>query len=181
MAFTIELWEDSGALDVNGVPTVREKISNVNWKRISGSTNAYYINPLRLDDPSKPFVFSYKKYIYAKIIGTYSTIKRMRWSIAIDQDLGNPVDLYYDMTNVYTVPDDSQGAMTYVKDSTGCLLQSSYSLLGPQNATTHLDSVAANSTVYSDYLVTQTRFKNGTNHYGNSNVIMFNFIVDEYE
>jgi hypothetical protein len=105
----------------------------------------------------------------------------MRWSIAIDQDLGNPVDLYYDMTNVYTVPDDSQGAMTYVKDSTGCLLQSSYSLLGPQNATTHLDSVAANSTVYSDYLVTQTRFKNGTNHYGNSNVIMFNFIVDEYE
>lgn len=150
MSITVELWEDSGPL-VGGVPSSRELIANVNWKNAVGQAPDYFSYPIR--QTVGGLNYSYPKFIYAKIYGTYATVKRLRWRLKYLPSTDNSVIMLWGQTNVYTQPAHTwtSGSPWVANGDRSCML----SLTGPQGANILPTTLTPNTTYYTDYLVTQ--------------------------
>jgi len=86
MALFVTVWEDSGPV-VSSKGTTRTQVTNIGWKS-SGldESNHYVYNPIiRPEEGSDiPFTYSYKKYNFMKIAGTYPLGSRPRIKITGD-------------------------------------------------------------------------------------------------
>jgi hypothetical protein len=74
MSVNIQLFEEYGA-PVGGRGTAVE-VSNLNWKNTADSTIPYHLSPLRRPTKDSDVKWSYKKYCYFKITGSYTKINR---------------------------------------------------------------------------------------------------------
>ena len=158
MSITIELFEASGP-----AKTI-ELAEQMNWKSISAidSSYPYWQFPIRRPDTSASEMYraSYVKYVYARISGTYSQAKRVRWVINGIPGLGTK--LYYSMTNSYVSPTESlMGSGTLINN--GDVLFPSLSSVSPDAATSRVTSLTPpNTTFYTNYLCTQLYVPKGS-------------------
>lgn len=182
MSITIELYEDSGPL-VGGVPSNRQLIANVNWKNAVGATPEYFNYPIR--QTVGGLNISYPKFIYAKISGTYTKVKRVRWQMKYKPSTDNTIVMVYGQTNTYTEPLKIwTGGSPWTNDGIdhACRL----STTGPQDAIAVPQPLVANTTYYTDYLVTQLIVRapgdpTAALPLGNTIPMEISITMDEYE
>lgn len=161
MALSIEIMEDSGAL-VSGHGTTRIITDNVGWKS-SGldETNHFVFYPLRRPDAG--FTYSFIKYNYFKISGTYAKASRPRIIINHGLRTGGEcigrTKLYYKLTNTYAVPSNGYtGDLIYLppdSEESRKILFPRMSTVGPESATSYTQYLTGNTTYYTEYFVTQ--------------------------
>lgn len=178
----IELYEATGSSPDTGI------VDNLNWKSISGvdATYPYYLHPITRPyfwgngdarNDSALYACSEVKYNYAIISGTYSAAKRVRWVISGPTDLDT--NLYYQITNTYTIPTNLLMTGTFINNST--TLYPGLSTSGPSSAS-QIINLTPNTTYYTNYLVTQLYVKRGAwNEVGNTTEITISLLVDDYE
>ena len=196
MALTVEIFEDSGALTL-GHGTTRIITDNIGWKS-SGldETNHFVFYPLRR--PDSGFTYSFIKYTYFKISGTYAKASRPRiiinHSLRIGGECIGRTKLYYKLTNTYAEPTNAfDGSMIYIPpddEEPNIRLYPRTSTVGPEVATTYNQYLNTNTTYYTEYFVTQL-FVHTTDYvdpevvaasiYGNISSPLIKFEVDEYE
>ena len=183
MALTIEIFEDSGALTL-GHGTTRIITDNIGWKS-SGldETNHFVFYPLRR--PDSGFTYSFIKYNYFKISGTYAKASRPRIIVTYPEpNTGVGAKVYYKLTNTYAVPTNAfDGSLMYLPDGR---LYPRMSTVGPEAATTYSQYLTGNTTYYTEYFVTQLFVH--TEDYADPELLYCNIIsplikfeVDEYE
>lgn len=196
MAMTVEIWEDSGVVGSPPAPVVRQEVNNVGWKwSMLDETYPYADYPLqRPDPPLSEYHTSGCKYNYGKIQGTYVAATRVR--IHLDGNvIGAPplgydgttkVRLYYRLTNVYNHPasfdEHDLISGTYIVPGQSVTLAPFLSTTDPRNATSFVNQLAANTTYYTNYIITQLYVEEGAwNEYGNIGEFFIRITVDEYE
>ena len=190
MTIEVEVFEDSGAL-LSGHGTTRQSVTNVGWKSSSlDETNHYVYYPVYRSKTD--WGFSYPKYNYIKISGTYAAGARPRMTIS-GSVIGAPpsgytgthkVRLYYKLTNTYGSQSDAMdGTLIYLPPGVTQTVYPRMSTTGPEVATAYTKHLTGSTTYFSEYLVTQlyvepdaTRFR-----YGNIGEIVIKFHMDEYE
>lgn len=186
---TVELYEDSGALAA-GRGTTRIAVENIGWKS-SGldESNSYIYHPITRS--TTDVVWSYTKYNFMKISGTYAAGARPRIKISgnvagaplKDYKGTTKVKLYYKLTNEYETPSNSMdGSLIYVPPG-GITVYPKLSTTGPEDAAAaYVHHLAGNTTYFSQYLVTQLLVEPGTVlEYGNLGELVVELLVDEYE
>lgn len=189
MTMTVELYEDSGTA-VAGRGTTRIAVENIGWKN-SGldESNSYIYHPITRSETD--VVWSYTKYNFMKISGTYAAGARPRIQISGDVAGSAPegyqsttkVKLYYKLTNEYETPSNAMdGSLIYVPPG-GITVYPKLSTVGPEDAaSTYVHHLAGNTTYFSQYLVTQLLVEPGTAFdYGNLGELVVKVFVDEYE
>lgn len=193
MAITLEIYEDSGiAIGATPKGTNRDQVDNCGWKS-TGFQEAFQFVDYPIIRPFDPLLarVSYKKYNFVKISGIYPAATRLRFSfigdvggVGSEDDIlfTNNVRLYYKWTSVYDTPDDLLLSGTLYDPSTATSFQPMFSSTGPEDATSKLNSMSANTTYYSSYLVTQLYVEpGGWDDYGNIGDMTLQFELDEYE
>lgn len=182
MTITLQVFEETGAV-LSGRGTTLTEITNFNWKRSGDVTHAYYFYPLRRPYVPSHQTLSYKKYIFFKLSGTYTNLKNIELNVSIKSAAqAENTRLYYKWTHIYTEPDNSyDGSMIYMD---GDALHS-YPLLsssGPNYATTRAKCYGPNTTLYTQYLVTQMRVnKSDWDDIGNTAQLTFSLTAHEFE
>jgi len=185
----VELYEDSGAA-VSGRGTTRIAVENIGWKK-SGSdeSNSYIYHPITRSETD--VVWSYTKYNFMKISGTYPAGARPRIQIS-GNVAGSPpqgyegttkVKLYYRLTNEYSESSDvMDGSLIYVPPG-GITVYPKLSTTGPEDAaSSYVHHLTGNTTYFSQYLVTQLLVEPGTAlDYGNLGELVVKVFADEYE
>lgn len=162
MTTTIKVFEVTG---IAGTPTFTE-ITNVNFKNSAGITDKYYYYPLRRPDLHNDLTYSYTKWIYFTVHST-SQIKNLSVIIgepnydntvydgATDDASGS--QLFYKLSNTYVQPDGSADhSMTFVH-TTPIEFYPFVSTASPAAATSHIVTLNANVTYFTNYLVLQKR------------------------
>lgn len=178
MSITIEIYERTGPA---GSPT-DQLVTNVNWKSQSLPDNLYkyFYYPIRLPEDGNLMSCSVPKYLYAKISGTYSAAKRVRWSITGTKDVGTLIML--GQTSTYSTPTPSMsGLLTNAKDSGNYVFPKLSTTTTPNPSAAFTPTLAANTTYCTDFLVTQFIALNSYGTVGNSNEILVRLELDEYE
>lgn len=164
MALNLSVWEDSGAV-IGGHGTTREEVDNIGFKDSSVPESVTFADyPIRRptnDDHSELFRVSYKKYFYFKFAGTYTDVKN--FAVFFDGDpegiagssIAGNLRVIYKWTNTYEVPDNNLlSGITY--DPTNApIWVPKISSVGPEAATSYINNPTANTTYYTQYLVTQ--------------------------
>lgn len=181
MAIKIEIFERTGSASS---PT-DELVTNMNWKSqsVNDSINKYYYFPVRLPDGTLAN-YSVPKYLYAKISGTYTGAKRVRWRLVgnpdPNRDKGNRV--MWNTADAYATPQPiiSGGLMT-LSNTADTIIIPKLSTSGPDGAPALTPNLAANTTYYTNFLVTQFMVDNSSASVGNSEEIGVYLILDEYE
>lgn len=194
MSITVELWEDSGAAAGSpAVGTTRQSVGGISWKASAlDETYPYVDYPVqRPDIDSAPHHYvSYEKFNYFKMSGTYPLATRMRCTFigAVDDSgvLGftstDDIRLYYRWASDYTTPVNTLMSGTYLVPGDYMVWTPFFSSSGPESATTRTNTLTANTTYYSAYMVTQLYVEPGVwTKYGNIGDIKIEFTVDEYE
>lgn len=189
MTMLVELYEDSGTA-VAGRGTTRIAVENIGWKN-SGldESNSYIYHPITRSETD--VVWSYTKYNFMKISGTYAAGARPRIQISGNVAGAAPegyqsttkVKLYYKLTNEYETPSNAMdGSLIYVPPG-GITVYPKLSTVGPEDASsTYVHHLAGNTTYFSQYLVTQLLVEPGTAFdYGNLGELVVKVFVDEYE
>lgn len=189
MTMLVELYEDSGTA-VAGRGTTRIAVENIGWKS-SGldESNSYIYHPITRSETD--VVWSYTKYNFMKISGTYAAGARPRIQISGNvagaapegYDSTTKVKLYYKLTNEYETPSNAMdGSLIYVPPG-GITVYPKLSTVGPEDASsTYVHHLAGNTTYFSQYLVTQLLVEPGTAFdYGNLGELVVKVFVDEYE
>lgn len=94
----------------------------------------------------------------------------------------NKVRLYYKLSSTYEVPDGNfDGDMIYVPPG-GLTIYPRISTTGPESANTWIQRMSANTTYYTEYLITQLYVEPGAwDEYGNIGNVEIKFTFDEYE
>lgn len=173
MALTLSVWEDSGAL-IGGHGTIRNEVDNLGYKASSlDETFTFADYPIRRPINDELFTVSYTKYYYFKFQGTYSNVDSIavHFEGQVDWYSGSPNDrnirIITKWTNVYTPPStDLLTGVTYEPEKPALWLPK-ISTVGPEAATSYIDPVA-NTTYYTQYLVTQLYVdRGGFYDYGN--------------
>lgn len=175
MAIKIEIFERTGSASS---PT-DELVTNMNWKSqsVNDSINKYYYFPIKLPDGSLAN-YSVPKYLYAKISGTYTGAKRVRWKLSGTNDQGNRV--MWNISDLYATPvPQIMGGLSYMPGDV--LVVPKLSTSGPDGAPALTPNLAANTTYYTNFLVTQFMVDNSSASVGNSEEIGVYLILDEYE
>lgn len=160
MALTVELWEDSGTLSV-GRGTIIQEVDNLGFKNSSlDETTTFADFPIRRPINTELFTTSYKKYYHFKFYGTYTNLRNV--SVLFEGDpegsagteLAGKVRILYKWSNVYATPDTTLlDGITY--DPTNPPIWTpKLSTTGPNAATSYIDPVA-NTTYYTQFLITQ--------------------------
>lgn len=189
MTMIVELYEDSGTA-VAGRGTTRIAVENIGWKS-SGldESNSYIYHPITRSETD--VVWSYTKYNFMKISGTYAAGARPRIQISGNvaglapegYQSTTKVKLYYKLTNEYETPSNAMdGSLIYVPPG-GITVYPKLSTVGPEDASsTYVHHLAGDTTYFSQYLVTQLLVEPGTAFdYGNLGELVVKVFVDEYE
>ena len=189
MTMTVEIYEDSGTA-VAGRGTTRIAVENIGWKS-SGldESNSYIYNPITRSETD--VVWSFTKYNFMKISGTYAAGARPRIEIRgnvagappAGYDGTTKVKLYYKLTNEYITPSAAMdGSLIYLPPGVTTLYPK-LSTVGPEDATSsYVQHLTGNATYFSQYLVTQLLVEPGTAFdYGNLGELIIKVFVDEYE
>lgn len=180
MPINIEIYERTGP---SSSPT-DTLVTNMNWKSQSLPDNIYkyYYYPVRLprDMEGDPMMTcSVPKYIYAKISGTYNGAKRVRWRISSEEGVDVGARLNVGLRSTYTTPTPAyQGDLSPYQSG---VVVPKLSTSGPTTGTALTNSLAANTTYYTEFLVTQFVLTDSAYSVGNSNVFEVELILDEYE
>lgn len=190
MTIEVEVYEDSGAL-TSGHGTTRLSVTNIGWKSSSlDETNSFVYYPIYRDKVN--WGFSYQKYNYMKVSGTYAAGGRPRIEIS-GSVIGAPpsgytgtnkVRLYYKLTNIYSTQSDAlDGSLIYLPPGVTHTIYPRMSSTGPEAATSYLKHLTGNTTYFSEYLVTQVFVEPDATgiKYGNIGEITVKFYMDEYE
>lgn len=191
MALNVTVWEDSGPITSNR-GTTRIQVTNIGWKSTgTDETNLYVYNPIIRPQDNIPLTYSYKKYNYMKIAGTYPVGCRPRIKIRGDYN-GDPpqgyegtdkVRLYYKLSTVYEEPNNTwDGSLIYIPPGATRILYPMVSTSGPESASSYSQYLTANTTYYSQYLVTQLVVEQGAEvDFGNIGELNIEWYMDEYE
>lgn len=190
MTITVELFQDTGAV-TSGHGTTRLSVNNVGWKDSPlDETNTYVFYPLVRPELT-PFGYSYKIHTYMKISGTYPLASRPRFRISGSVIGARPPGyegegnsrLFCKLTNTYSAPSKSfDGSLIYVEPGQELTLYPRMSTTGPEAATSYVKYLSANTTYYSEYLVTQLFVEQGMDiEIGNIGQLQLSVFVDEYE
>lgn len=193
MAITITIFEDSGPL-LNGKGTNRTAVTNIGWKSNGlDETDPYIYGPLIRPEGDTPFTYSFKKYNFLKIEGTYPIASRPRIKFTgnyngappqgYEKSGANQVRLYYKLTNEYETPNnDWDGSLMYLPPGVTQTVYPAMSVVGPELATTYPQYLIGNITYYTQYLVTQLLVPAGTSiDFGNIGELNIEWFFDEYE
>lgn len=178
MAITIEIYERTGPA---GSPT-DELVTNMNWKSqsVNDSLNKYFYFPIKLPNGTMAN-YSVPKYLFAKISGTFAGAKRVRWKITNPtHDQGARV--MWNTADVYATPQPSiKGDLTAIANASEVLIVPKLSTSGPTSGLALTPSLAANTTYYTNFLVTQFMVDSMSASVGNSEETGVLLILDEYE
>jgi hypothetical protein len=193
MAITLETWEDTGA--ATGSPprgTTRQSVDGLSWKDSPlDETVPYADYPVRRPEigGSPAYYTSYSKYYYLKISGTYPLATRL--TARFDGNVNgtrsgykvtNGLRIYYKWTSTYAAPSTTLISSDYIDTATDLIWYPKFSTVGPQAATTRLNTLTGNTTYYTEYLVTQLYVAPGEwTDYGNIGDVKLKFVLHEYE
>lgn len=193
MSITVSLYEDSGPT-VDGHGTTRILVDNIGWKSSSSDeTNEYAYNPIIRPEGVVPYTYSYKKYNYLEFHGTYVAGSRVRIKISgnitgapPDDAAGtNKIRLFYKLTNTYEQPSNAfDGSLIYLPPGETKILYPTLSTTGPEVVGTYPQYLTADTTYYSQYLVTQLFVENDNGSmtsFGNIGELNIECYLDEYE
>jgi len=176
MSLQISIFERTGS------PFVDEEVFNSNWKNqgLKDSLFKYYYYPIRRPEDDDWVKHSATKYLYAKIEGTYSQAKRVRWKIT-GLSMTDGVRLYMAQTHTYAVPTtDFAGNLIY-GERDPLYIYPNLSTVGPTDADTRLSTLSSDTTYYTDFIMSQLWVDDTSGYVGNSDIIDFKLEVDEYE
>jgi hypothetical protein len=184
------MYRDEGPV-VGGRGTPRV-VTNFNMKNSADYATAYF--PTQ-ESASAPLVrkinspgdetLSYKVYTFFKLEGTYNVIKNFKIKLSVvSPKQASKAKLYYKMTNVYEVPDNSyDGDMMLAADGDSIIVPVIYpniSTIGPHEATSpQLEAYSNVSPLYTAYIVTQIRVGNDST-VGNTSEYKLRFECKEY-
>lgn len=190
MAILIDLYERTGPA---GLP-IDEVSFNNNWKSEDrqDSLYKYYYYPIKRPEGDVWVNHSVPRFMFGKISGTFSEIKRVRWKIE-GLGLNSGLRLYLKRTHTYIEPTNTfDGSLVY-GNTDPLYIFPNLSTVGPTSATTRIESLTANTTYYTDFVMSQlwvddtnvlldgSTEVSGTNAVGNTTPITFQLICDEYE
>lgn len=192
MAITLEIFEDSGTQ--TGSPlkgTTRIQVDNIGWKA-SGLDETFTFADYPIVRPELPqsASFSFHKYNFVKISGTYPLASRLQATLVGDTESGSldglilagKVRLYYKWTNVYNTPTNAVLSGSLYDPNQLPIWRPMFSSVGPESATSKLNTMVANTTYYSSYLVTQLYVEPSLwTEYGNLGDLKMQFDLHEYE
>ena len=181
MALNLSVWEDSGAV-VSGHGTTRIEVDNLGFKDSAlDETNHFVEYPIRRPIDDELFTLSYKKYYYFKFDGTYSSVRNFAaYFEGTPEGEADNVRILYKWTNTYQVPDNTLLDGIFYDPSNPPIWNPKISTVGPESATSYL-TPAANTTYYTQYLVTQLYIdKSDDDDYGNINTsLRLKFLLNE--
>lgn len=178
MAITIQIFERTGPA---GSPD-DQLVTNMNWKSqsLNDALHKYYYFPIRLPQGDILASYSVPKYLYAKISGTYSKIKRIRWKIVGPAEDGILVRMGTSAS--YSTPQPKlHGDLTWIQDNTEQLIVPRLSTTSPTGSPQLLNTLAANTTYFTDFLVTQLMITSPNIPVGNTEEVGIMIVLDEYE
>lgn len=187
MSLTIQLWEDSGS-----GPSASAEVNNLGWKS-SDTAEAFPFYDYPVIRPTAPeyYTCSYTKCYYAVISGTYVNATRVRFILSGDiagaPPAGytgtNKVRLYYKLTSTYEEPTQVLMSGSYVNFGASPIVLAPFlSETDPGSATSFVNLLAADTTYYTCYLVTQLYVEPGAwNEFGNVGEVNLQVTVDEFE
>lgn len=187
----INAYRDEGPVVAGrGTPIL---VDNFNMKKSAVYSVAYYPTKETTGAPLvRPLTpggvdVSFPVYTFFKLTGDGEEVKNLRIKLFID-DLpeASNVEVYYKKTNVYAEPAAVVDAgMSLLVNSSGVLqvtaLTANLSPTGPHQATSSTKSftLSASEPLYTDYIVTQLRAKQGST-IGNSAEVRMRFEVYEF-
>ena len=203
MSINIQVFEEYGPA-VNGRGSVVEA-ANFNWKSTSDIAGEYYIYPLRRPLLDRDQTFSYKRYFFFKISGTYTYLKNVKLNVTIgdnarqasgsvakgkyaksDTEIRN--QWFYKFTNTYETPDNLyDGKMIYAYNQEKSLQREldwmpNLSTTSPLNATSRPIVLTGNNDYYTQYFVTQMRvLEDAWDNVGNTDELKFTISLNEFE
>jgi len=176
MAIDLEIWEDAGNESL-GRGTVIQEIDNLGWKNSALDESYPYAEyPIGRPYSSGSYVaISFPKYVFFKISGTYSKANTLRVFFegtlegAAGSGVADNIALYYKWTNTYTTPTANLINGTYVDfNNLPTWNTRLLSTTGPNGTLVDTPELAANTTYYTPYLVTQLiAHKSTWDDYGN--------------
>lgn len=162
MALTVELWEDTGAVS-SGHGTLQQEVNNIGWKN-SSLDETYPFADYPVTRPLSGYVHttSFKKYNYFKIYGTYDDahdleIRFNGTPVGSGNGSGSAskVRIYYKWSSTYAVPNTTLLSGTFYDPSNPIILKPLLSTTGPNGTAVWTPTLAANTTYYTPYLITQ--------------------------
>lgn len=177
MAILIELFERTGP---SGAP-VDEAATNNNWKSEDrrDSLYKYYYYPIKKPEGDVWVIHSVPRFLFGRISGTFSEIKRVRWKIT-GLSMGSGLRLYLKQTHTYIEPtNDFDGSLIY-GNSNPLYIFPNLSTVNPTSASTRVTSLNANTTYYTDFIKSQLWVDEAAS-VGNTTPVTFELICDEYE
>lgn len=166
MSVNIDLYEDYGPAS-NGRGTSTSKILDWNLKSSDDHSSVYYptnapgINSAPLSNSYSPgeLVWSYKRYLFFKIEGTYSKLKNFKLTFSLASANQAYANLYVKMTNVYAPPSNSFNDPGILVASNSTIVVSqlipNLSSVGPNLATSRSNAYTGNQTLFTNYIVVQ--------------------------
>lgn len=193
MAITMEIFEDSGETGSPVQPALSQSINNVGWKDSALDETYVFVDyPIARPIPPASYSLSYWKYNYVKISGTYPAATRLQLKLSGDPegaahdalvDCNGGVRIYYKFSNTYSGNQNGLLSGTlYTPGSDPWFPLFTSSVNGPQDATTRINSMATDTTYYSNYFITQLYVEEGDwIDYGNIGAIQMRFTLHEYE
>jgi len=174
MAIEVIFFHDTG--DTIGSPVRgRNRIvtGNNNWGSHAGATTII----------RSPFSginsFSLPRYLFARITTDQFPIAGVKWVIEADADLGLDSTLFYDQRDTYAKPfqtDLTSGMTEFTTNPTEIIANVGPS--GPENPTTGT-TIPADSTYFTNYLLTQVRVTGGTATAGTTSRSRFGLEITE--
>lgn len=204
MTISLTLYEDAGPkAGDNG--TTRTIVENIGWKShpADDETTSFASYPVRRpQNPRSELVwsFSYSKYHFFKFNGTYTAATRPRIVVTLGTGGGSgpavggsveegPVRVYLRLSDTYETPTnnwDEDGVLLMPGKSV--TLYPKVSVVGPHAGLQYLKSMVANTTYYTQYLVSQLvvqqDYLDDASPYklvGNIPATTVKFMLDEYE
>lgn len=193
MSVTISLYEDTGAL-TSGHGSTQSVVENIGWKSSGTDESSHYVyNPIIRPQDEIPFTYSYKKYNYMKIEGTYPIGSRPRIKISngitgappdgmAGCEDGSQLRLYYKLTNIYEQPNNQWDGTMIFLPAGDTIIYPAVSTTGPEAAVIYPHYLSGNTTYYTQYLVTQLIVGQGTSKdFGNIGEVNMEWYMDEYE
>ena len=191
MAITIELFEDTG-VESAGRGSASAAVNNIGWKADASDESVLYSDHpiIRPIDPEQTS-FSYHKYNFIKISGTYGNATRLSAKftgdfnvpvVGFEDTSTSKVRLYYKVTSTYETPTNLILDGTLYDVTTSPWIGLNLSTLGPDTATTRPNLLATDTTYYSAYIVTQLYVEPGSNiEFGNTGGVNLEITLDEFE
>lgn len=164
-------------------PSGPVEIEQIDWSKSSFDL-PYYLYPLRRPIQAKDQVWSYQRFVFFKVSGTYSAVKNFKVKMTIDEaKQATKTQFFYKWTNTFVTPTNAyDGGMTFF--DLDKLPVTWYPPLGasPETAFTRETIYGPDATFYTPYLVTQIRVNEADwEDVGNTDTLQFKASLNEFE